>query len=211
MHMKKYFVIVFSLLMLSAGAGAQIKFGLKGGISSSTIKVDDLVAIDPGTSEYYLETSDATLGFHVGVFTRIKFFNLFLQPELLFASSGGEIKVTDIDDVSTIKEQTFNKIQIPVMLGFKLGPAHIAAGPVASFILSTKSDMFDTQAYVEDFKKATFGYQAGVGIDILKKLTLDLKYEGSLSNVASGVTIDGTYYAFDERNSQLILSLGIFF
>jgi hypothetical protein len=209
--MKKCLFFSLVLIMFTTAAEAQIKFGIKGGVSSSNIKVDDMVKVTAGTEEYKLETSNATVGFHFGVFTRVKFFNVFVQPELLFASSGGEIKITDINGVSTIREQKFNRIQIPVMVGAKFGPARIEAGPVANFMLSSKSDLFDTQSYSEDFKKATIGYQAGVGIDILKTLTVDLRYEGSLSKVASGVKIGGTNFPFDERNPQWVLSLGLFF
>ena len=83
------------------------------------------------------------VGFHFGLFGRIKIANFFVQPELLFTSSGGQVKVQDItSNTETIKNQTYNKIDIPVLAGLKFGPARIEVGPVASFMLITKIEFF---------------------------------------------------------------------
>ena len=37
--------------------------------------------------------------------------------------------------------------------------------------------------YEEKFNGATWGYQVGVGLDIFKKITIDVKYEGNLSKL----------------------------
>ncbi|MCK7531208.1 MAG: hypothetical protein MZV63_09280 [Marinilabiliales bacterium] len=39
------------------------------------------------------------------------------------------------------------------------------------------------------YNKATFGYQAGVGFDLLKRLTVDVRYEGNLSKFGEEVMI----------------------
>ncbi len=205
--MKKYIFISLLLLIFSAGQSfGQIKLGLRAGISSSNVKVDDVVKI--GSEEYKLKSGDPKVGFHFGLVSRIQLFNLFVQPELLFTSSGGDVKVTDINGFTTVKEQKYNKLDIPVLAGIKFGPARIEVGPVASVLLSSKSELFDNGK--ETMKNATIGYQAGVGLDI-SRLAIDLKYEGNLSKLGDGVKIGGDEYNFDTRNSQLILSLGFFF
>ena len=65
--------------------------------------------------------------------------------------------------------------------------------------------------YKEEFNGATWGYQIGVGLDILKKVTIDLKYEGNLSKLADGVKIGDQTMNFDSRNSQFVATLGFFF
>ena len=62
-----------------------------------------------------------------------------------------------------------------------------------------------------NFKNAVFGYQLVAGIDILKKITFDFKYEGNLSKLGEGITLGGSDFKFDQRNPQFIFSLGIFF
>jgi len=210
--MKKILIAALMLLGLAYYSNAQfLRFGIKGGISSSTVKVNDVVKLTDGSAEYKLKTYNPSVGFQFGVFARIKVFNLFLQPEVLFANSGGEVKIREVNaDSSFIRSQHFNRISIPVMVGTKVGPIRLEAGPAFSFTLSQKNDLFDMQGYKEDFKKATIGYQAGLGFDLFKKVTFDLKYEGSLSKLGSGVTIGGTTYPYDTRTSQWIASIGIF-
>ena len=204
--MKKYIFISVLLLILTAGQSfGQIKLGIRAGISSSNVKVDDIVRT--GSDEYKLKSGDPMVGFHFGLMSRIQLFNVYVQPELLFTSSGGNVKVTDING-TTIKEQKYNKLDIPVLAGLKFGPARIEVGPVASVLLSSKSDLItDGKATM---KNATIGYQAGVGLDI-SRLAIDLKYEGNLSKLGDGVKIGSEEYNFDTRNSQIILSLGFFF
>jgi hypothetical protein len=211
--MKRIIGLLLILTVLSSGLRAQfLKFGLCAGLSSSSVHFSDVNNVVNGSTSYKIVASNASVGFHFGLFGRIKIANLFVQPELLFTSSGGQVKVTDLTaNTSVVKDQKFNKIDIPVLAGLKFGPARIEAGPVASFMLSQKANFLDAAAYKADFKKATIGYQAGVGLDILKTLTLDLKYEGRLSKIGNGINVGGTAYPFDSRNSQLILSLGLFF
>jgi hypothetical protein len=210
--MKRIIGLLLIITALHTGLQAQfLKFGICGGLSSSTVKFNDVTNVVSGSQQYTIVAGNAMVGFHFGLFGRIKIANLFVQPELLFTSSGGEVKLQQANKPDVIKNQTFNKIDIPVLAGLKFGPARIEAGPVASFLLSKKSTLFDTGPYTDDFKKATIGYQAGVGLDILKTVTVDLKYEGSLSKLGNGITVGGTSYPFNSRNSQLILSLGLFF
>jgi hypothetical protein len=78
------------------------------------------------------------------------------------------------------------------------------AGPIASFNID--SSLKDAGKTVEDtdFKKATLGYQTGVGVD-LGNLSFEGKYEGGLSKFTENV---GTYTA-DNRINQWVLSVGL--
>lgn len=192
-------------------ANAQLKFGVKGGVNSSYIKMDDIISVSGG-EKYSLEgIKSGTVGFHAGLMTRVTFFGVFIQPELYFSSTGGEVEVTDlITQAVSIRKMEFKKLDIPVLVGFKFGPARINAGPVASIIIDSKADLIEKAGYEEKIKGATFGYQAGVGIDILS-ISLDVRYEGNLSKLGEGVNIGGNDFEFDSRNPQFIFSLGIFF
>ncbi len=210
--MKKVFLLLIAISLFAA-ANAQIKFGVKGGISSSTIKMDDIITVTQGVDEYSLEgIKSGTVGFHAGLMTQVTFFGVFIQPELYFSSTGGDVEVTNLitQDVN-IRKMEFKKLDIPVLVGFKFGPARVNAGPVASIIIDSKADLIDEAGYEEKFKGASFGYQAGVGLDLLKTISLDIRYEGNLSKLGDGVNIEGEDFEFDSRNPQFIFSLGIFF
>lgn len=207
--MKKYFVVVIILLFPALSQAQFLKFGIRGGLNSSHLNLDKKLVVSPGTEEYVLEgLKDATYGFHAGVFMRIKVAMVSLQPELIFNSTGGEVRVTDINGVEDITTMKFNRVNVPVLVGLNVGPLRLHGGPVGTFTISSSSDLFN---YEDNLKAATFGYQAGIGIDLLKKITFDIRREGNLSKLGSGVTIGGQDFTLDTRNPQWIFSLGLFF
>jgi hypothetical protein len=210
--MKKATLIIAIVLMAGMALQAQIKFGIRGGVSSSTIKVDEIIKNDLGDDLYEVIGSDAGVGFHAGVLLRVQVSSIYVQPELLFSSTGGEVQIEDlVNGGVSLKDQSFKKLDIPVTVGMKFGPARVGVGPVASYVIKSDSPIDELTGDVEQtFKSATFGYQAGVGLDIWK-LALDLKYEGNLSKLGDGVNVAGYEATFDTRNPQWILSLGIFF
>ena len=215
--MKRLILITLLIIPFSIVSNAQIKFGVKAGITSTSIKVDEVIAIDDASDidELAIKGMNSKIGFQGGIFSRITIAKLYVQPELLFTSTSGEVEVTEFlesgEQIPIIKEQKFKQIDIPIMLGYKFGPARIQAGPIASIVIDSKSALVDYDNYEEEFNGATWGYQVGVGLDIGKKLTIDVKYEGNLSKLASGVKIGNETLDFDSRNSQFVATLGIFF
>lgn len=219
--MKKTLIILAALMTLSVASNAQfIRFGVKGGVSSSNVKFDNKDLNISDVEKYLVEQGDSKLGLHFGVFGRIQIMGLFIQPEVLFTQTKGEVVINDLttsNAVSSIAKQKFNKFDIPVMVGWKFGPARVGLGPVASFVVGESDGLRDKveeltkQTVKNDFKGATFGYQIGVGLDILKFATIDLKYEGNLSKLGNGLNIGGEDFKFDQRNPQFIASIGIFF
>lgn len=62
------------------------------------------------------------------------------------------------------------------------------------------------------YKEAVFGYQAGIGIDLLKKLTLDARYAGSFGQeFGNSIAIGGQNFKLDHGQSSFILSVGWMF
>ncbi len=199
------------LLFCVLGLNAQLSFGIRGGINSSNVNLKDF------SGDYYqIDYARGALGFHIGGMAQIKLMSVFIQPELLFTSIKNDISVASFDDVAfswrepDFGEQRFNKIDIPVIAGVKLGPLKLQAGPVATMIISSKIKDLDAYDINQEFSGATIGYQAGVGLE-LANLLVDVKYEGNLSKLGDGVKIAGSSYSFDTRMSQWILSVGFLF
>lgn len=215
---KNIIVIVIVLFTVVGSANAQIlRFGLKGGLTSSNVKFNQ-TTFTSGTNSFIAKQGDAKYGMQFGLFGRVQLVGFFIQPELLFSHSQSEVLLADVNAGQLYTEtQKFNKIDIPVMVGWKLGPARLGIGPVASIMLSEKDGLKDklssltAETTTNKFKNTTFGYQVGVGLDILKKLALDIKYEGNLSKLGSGIKLGNTNYSFDQRNPQWIFSVGVFF
>lgn len=194
----KKLVLVLLVFLGSLTAYAQKNgFGLKGGLSSSKVnfEADQLVP------------SDAQLGYHLGVFARFGGIGFFVQPEVLFTQTSGKFKL-ELPPVSSMSpanyEAKFNRLDVPVMAGFRiLKIIRVMAGPIASFNINSSLKEAGTTVQNIDFKKATFGYQTGVGVD-LGNLTFEGKYEGGLSKFTENV---GSYTT-DNRINQWVLSVG---
>ncbi|HCC71812.1 MAG TPA: hypothetical protein DEQ09_11780 [Bacteroidales bacterium] len=202
--MKKIILILFAII-ISSGAFAQLSWGLKVGAASNNF---DLKSVQNGTNYTIQAAEEAAWGFHGGVFVRLSMLGIMIQPEMLFSMAENKMLVSDING-DVIKSQKFNKLDIPVMLGVKLGPVRVMGGPAASIKISSDSDLIDDAD--ELYKTATIGYQAGLGVDILKKITLDVRYEGGLNKFGDSVTIGQDTFELDGRSSAIILSAGIMF
>lgn len=206
--MKKLTIIGLIALMFAASAEAQFRIGLRGGINTAYFTATEIE-----TDDYRFTTlNDASVGFHGGVMMQLNFFSMFIQPELLFSSLNSDVRVRELgqNTPGVIREQSYNKLDIPVIVGRRFGPARVGIGPVGTIMLSTKSQLNEF-GLEEQFNSATIGYQVGAGIDIFDRFALDLKYEGNLSKLGSGVEIAGQEREFDSRARQFIVSLGVFF
>jgi opacity protein-like surface antigen len=183
-----------------------LRFGVKAGGNSANFKFDAINSPDAILSE----ASEAQWGFHAGVFLRINLAILYIEPEVYFTSTGGKYTYNDPNASvgDELKSFNMNRVDVPVLVGVKLGPFRINAGPSASIILSHSSNLDDIKA---DVKGATWGYQAGIGFDLFKKLTIDARYEGNLSALGENINIAGTDFPTDMRTSQFLISVGWMF
>lgn len=192
--------------------------GVKGGLNFSSIPSATDVWIGGGelNSSRWLELrNDNYRGFHFGVFASIRLRNLFIQPELLYSESGQKMvyKVDQTNQMVPLREPftpVSSHIKFPVLAGINLGPLRLGGGPVFSYLLENTqghlADIYEEITY--NYKKSTVGYQLMAGLRI-GNLRLDFKYEDSLANVGTGVSIGSNEYAFDMRPRQYIISLGL--
>lgn len=199
----KYIALIVITLLFWSTTQAQIKFGIRAGLNSSRVKLNEF-----DNTDYTLDYKSSKVGFHVGGIAQLKMGMIVIQPELLFTLAKTDVSLYDIaNDSTAIGRQSFNKIDLPIIFGIKFGPLKLQVGPVASIILKSKSDLLDDHNINYSMKGATFGYQAGIGLE-LGSLLLDVKYEGSLSKLGDGITIAGQQFNFDQRLNQIILSIG---
>ncbi|WP_020526920.1 porin family protein [Flexithrix dorotheae] len=214
--MKKLFFALLVLVTIQTANAQLLKFGLRAGLSSSSVKANDLlISSQDELNEFLLKTGDSKVGYHVGLMSQINIpiLPFAIMPELLLTNTGGEYQVKDVASGEIRKaDVSFARLDFPILLAFKLGPLRLNAGPIGSIILSEDNGLEDIGADVsQSFNGATWGYQAGLGVDLAKKVALDLKYEGNLSDLGDKITVGGKDYNFDTRTNQLILSLGYYF
>jgi hypothetical protein len=191
----KTLLFLISALMLSVSANSQdFSIGPKAGISSANINVSG-DGFESGSNEF---------GYHLGLFVRMGGSSIFMQPEFLYTNTGGSVIRTDDTGTKTSFDANFDRFDIPLMFGFKfLDFFRVQAGPIASILVDYQiEDALQVPVEV-DYKTSTFGYQAGIGLDI-GNIILDLKYEGSMSKISKS----STSFQTDQRQNQLILSAG---
>lgn len=214
--MKKLFAFLL-IVILSLPAFSQIKFGLKAGVSTTSLSMPSITTITSGSTTYTVDgLTSAKYGFHGGAFVRLTLFGVYIQPELLFSTRTNEYTVSNVTNqaspVSYVAKQTFNKLDIPVMVGLKLGPLRLNAGPSGSLLINSPKSLITDPDYKNNYNRMTFGYQAGVGFDLLGLLTFDVRYEGSLKKYQNQIqNLTGTKYNLDDRPNAFLFSVGLMF
>lgn len=211
--MKKLLVIVLAVL-LGIPAFSQLKIGLKAGLSTTSISMDEAVSLTGQAGTYTVQAlKNADYGFHGGLFMRLTMFGIYLQPEVLFATSDHIYSITNPNEVTPVEiSQKINKLEIPVLLGFKLGPIRLNAGPAATVAIGSPKELISDPDLKDLYSKTTFGYQAGLGFDLFKKLTFDARYGGSLKKFQNEIeSITGTTVSLDNRPNSFLFSVGLMF
>ena len=174
-RMKKSLLTLICFIAAISFAQAQLlptfKLGIKGGLGFSSL-----------SSEGKFFNSDTKTGFQLGAWGRVGIGGFHVQPEVYYASKKAGIKTESGQD----GDATFKSMDVPVLLGTKigLGPigARIQAGPVFSFAQDGKVVNISEATSWDKYKKNSTGIIGGVGVDI-SSLTIDLRYEHGLTNL----------------------------
>ena len=162
-----------------------------------------------------------------GLFGRVEYGMLYVQPELLYFKTQNifSLEATNISEGLLPEENvtfTLNEanLQVPILVGVKfldLGVATLRAqvGPTANFTLASttlfdktfsltgndgEAVEIDENEEAFDTKSIAWGMQAGLGADILGKLTLDINYNFGLSKVFGALNNTRLNNYFDFSN-----------
>lgn len=199
--MKKSFLLIAVLLVFGSSVFAQdLDLGIKVGYQTPKLSYKQ-ADIKSGFQNHLT----------FGLFGRVEFGSLYVQPEVLYFKTQNIFSLDMANTSQTwIPEETVTftlneaNIQVPVLVGIKfldLGVATLRAqvGPTANFTLASttlfdktfkltnnetgEEVTLDENKEVFDTKTIAWGMQAGLGADILGKITLDINYNFGLSKV----------------------------
>ena len=212
--MKKY-TLFFALMATAVIGFGQIRFGVKGGLVTSSLNKETLPTITDqgGVSKFKLALQDGNYGVNFGFLVRAELGKMFIQPELNFQSNSANFKLDQFGNPNTGKDilkESYQYLNIPVMIGYRLGPLRFQAGPQGHLFLNSTSDLFDFTDYKQNFKKLTIGYALGGGLDIWN-LMVDLRYQGNFSRFGDHITFFGKDYEFSQHPNQWTLTVGWLF
>lgn len=212
--MKKSFLLFAVCFLAFQNLQAQFKMGVRGGLSTMDVVPGQLIITNSeDAKELGLSVSEANYGIHMGFFMQAKIGKFFIQPEVLFNSNTVNYNIQDFkggNTIDIIKSESFQQLDLPLMMGMKYGPLRLQGGPVAHVHLNSSSELFDIEGYGQKFDEMTWGYQAGIGLDIWK-LMIDLKYEGNFQNFGDHITFFDQDFNFDKAPGRFIASVGISF
>jgi hypothetical protein len=207
--MKKLLLFVLALLIVLP-AISQVNFGIKAGLSTTSFSMNDIKSIPSTSASYTVEKAKgANYGFHGGIFFRFTISKFYLQPEVLLSTRKNEYNLTnDTTHITIGVKQNFTKLDVPIMLGVKFGPLRINAGPSFNFLINSPDELIKDTNYNAIYTTRSVGYQAGVGLDVLKKLTIDVRFEGSLKKYQNTIESSLGSVSLDDRPFALLVSLG---
>ncbi|MBR6273199.1 MAG: PorT family protein [Bacteroidales bacterium] len=208
--MKKSLLIMALLLVFGSSAFAigGIDLGLKVGYKTNKLS-------------YQKEDIKAGFAnsFTIGAFGRVQLAGFYVQPEILWFKTQSVFDLsTNVDhdiNIVGIKVPTGGKVdftlnamnfQVPVLVGYKFSlidmlAVRAQAGPTMNFTIPQKTLINQSVGSSEpteisndtfDTKSIAFGFQAGVGFDIMSKITLDINYNFGISKVFGANIINNT-------------------
>lgn len=201
--------LLFAAFLLLIGQSAQAQFfsfGIKGGLNSQINKPQDII-IGGGDSTFNLGVNKLKFGTQFGAYFR--FGNkIFLQPEVIFNSNKTDYKIGESSVGDVIKNEKYQFLDLPLLVGFKLGPVRVVGGPVGHYFLNSTSELTDIKGYQARFKQMNWGYQTGLNI-AFGRFSIDARYEGNFSKQGDHITFFGDQYHFSNSPTRLILGLNI--
>ncbi len=168
--MKKILTLVVLLATITVAAQAQVKFGVKGGLNLTSMKLDKSAVDKSNQAGFFI---GPTVNFTLPVV------GLGIDASALYDQRSAKV----LDE--TLKQQS---IQIPINLryGFGLGntaSVYIFAGPQFGFAIGDKVTELANDAADWRLKDSNLSANVGLGLMLLNHLQISANY-----NIALGTT-----------------------
>lgn len=223
--MKKTFLLIAALLMMGsaafAGGGFDLAIGPKVGYQTAKLSYDKADIKDGFMNHFTAGVFGRVTVSRVYVQPEV----LYFQTSNVFdvtVSGTGEGNLFDLP-TGAEANLTLNSmnLQVPIMFGVNIIDLDVVTlraqvGPTANFTLKSKTvadykvsiegqpdqDMQQEVAGNDDFdpKTISWGVQAGLGVDVLKRVTLDVNYNFGLSKMFDAMNETSLGETFDFSN-----------
>ena len=237
--MKKTFLFIAVLLMMGstafAGGGFDIAIGPKFGYQTASLSYDK-ADIKAGFSNHFTAGlfGRVTVG-RVYVQPEV----LYFKTSNVFSASVEGVEDENLFNLPTGAHMnlTLNQmnLQVPLMIGYNIIDLDIIklraqVGPTANFLLKSQTmydqtytldgqqyDVEETATSDKDFdtKSIAWGVQAGLGVDVLNRITLDVNYNFGLSKMFEKLDQTPLGETFDfnnlesKRQNMFIVTVGV--
>jgi Outer membrane protein beta-barrel domain len=197
-------LLVFALFCFKnemISAQSKFKIGLKAGLNSARIVVQDQDPVKIRYSYHFGVTSD------LAITSRLS-----LQPDLLFSSQGYNLKIINL--LSSAIPMNYLILNSP--LAYKTKFAHFRVGPYVGYLLSASGDWTDYNGnpvdVISNFNRVDMGLTCGVNF-LIKKFFVGLNGSMGLISVTKPLlNTDGTVFRrFSDFNQVAQASIGYYF
>jgi hypothetical protein len=201
--MKKIF-LMFAIWCAAMGSIQAQDFGIKLGVSTPSGGLGKFQVVHPD-SNFQVALKGAKYGIHGGFWLRAGN-RVFIQPEVYFNANKQDYTLEGGVFSQVVKTEKYQYLDMPVLVGLKLGPVHVLGGPVGHYFIKSTSTLTDVAGYEQMFDDFTFSYQLGGGLD-LGKVGIDVRYQGRFSNKNGHMNFFGQEYDFDKSPASIVASL----
>jgi len=165
------------ILLISFNLFSQFEYGIKGGINfNSNINLNaEIESIDNAINIF-----ESRNGAHIGGFIKLSLGDFFIRPELTYSKikNSYNIPYVLVKTENIITEFSQNKIDIPVMLGYKFyNLINIFAGPRFEYLGKVEFESLKIDELKNKFKT---GLQYGIGVKF-GNIEVDVRAERSFT------------------------------
>ena len=213
--MKRQLLLIATLAISSTlFAQSKASFGIKAGVSASTIKgeaantLDDLIDYTNGAF-----TANGRTGFFAGINANIPVANNFsIEPSLSYGQKGYEmkgelnLKGAEFLNANAKAALTTHYVELPVLAKANFNGFEVFAGPQVSYL--AKADLRTTAGVLgfnvlnrtmdatEEFNRWDAGIKAGVGYQFKNGFNINAAYDHGLSKVDANKNFDAYNRSF---------------
>lgn len=193
--------------MTSLPLSSQVKFVVKTGATAQLAPVYDM---NYGTIRIEPEHTGG-LGMNAGLSVYIDLESVYVQPEVLYESVTFEYIVIYQHNTSIVR-QRINKLYLPLLVGIQFDAMRIFFGPSVSLRPELPKALVNEPDFTRLYSKTSLDYQVGFGLDLLKKIDLEVRYRAYLGKHYEGIQKIGYQtITLNKSNSSLLLSIGFKF
>jgi hypothetical protein len=186
------------LLLVAVCAGAQIHFGIKGGLNISSVRFSD-----------ELVSAENVTGFQIGpvVEVMVPYVGVGFDAAVLYTQKG---LYTNRETIST------DYIDVPVNLKWKFGlpviKGYLSAGPYVGFRVGGE-ELWDLPSTVKtqiETKAFSAGLNFGIGVEVFRSLQVGFNYGLGLTNDYSASKAD-VDLVVDGKSSLMSITAALLF
>ena len=197
---------VYSFGQANAYDPEEVLIGIRvGGSISSVNDVEPLLRFDPDAGDTLTVISPANRGgYHGGLWLRFPLYPFYFQPELIVSAHTAKYSYAE-QPGTEFHKTTKVQIELPVAVGFKVGPIRGQAGVVPTIFPGKGPD--------EAFETMTINWQLGAGIDLFRRITIDGRIEGPLGKYRDYIDrADGSDHDwFVYKSRKIVFGVGFIF